>query len=194
MKKSIDKAKRHLPLDLRGRQSVRTTFRISPKANEQLVWLADEYDVTLKDVLDDALLSHEFIDEWTHLIAKGDLLSKEEPSVRKTHVVSRRTVDRLRDLANKHGITRDEVLESLVYLIAGFAKDRIQETRKLHKKALDIMSQFEAAVDQTMERLGNVLDGDDPIILRFDCIRELSYELISAIQSEQKDGTPIDVM
>lgn len=96
-------------LDLRGKQSVRATFKLSTRAIDSLSLVAVHLGIKQKSLFD-------------HLIddadALGDLAStirlrqfKKIDRVQKTYVLSRRTLEVLEMISKSHGTPRDALVE-----------------------------------------------------------------------------------
>ena len=108
---NIDASAIELPRNL-SKQAVRTTFRMSSAAYDDLAWLSRRYDATLKEVLDlvleflVVLLKKGAPDCTTAIlgIAREDAGGRE---MKRTHTVSRSTLDHLKDCAEVHGVARD---------------------------------------------------------------------------------------
>ena len=184
--------------DLRDRQSVRTTFNMSEKANDALNWLAKNYHITFKEVIDSLCLElssepkeNHFLDIVAEVAKKIDSKSLGK-STRKTQVISKKSLCILKDLSKKHSIQRDLLIELSILLFKAQIEENIEKKREKHKEAGNRFSKFLAKAEAFEKELKKLLGDDDPIIMRFGIAMQIIYNLSYAIEDELKDGTPID--
>lgn len=180
------------------RQSVRTTFRLSKQANEALGWLAKQQKVTMKDVLDTSL---EFLGEALGLLAlhtSPETLLREIPGInetreiRKTLVLTRGTLKRLKILSEKFGIPRDILIDKAIMS----SKEQIirdgEETKIKHQKALELIANLESEASNVEMSLMMILDEEDPIRNHLGSAVYTIMNLHQAIKDELENGIPID--
>lgn len=184
--------------DLSDKQSVRTTFRLSQKAYDDIVWLADHHDITLKDAFDvicsqlESLQgSDSFIERLAQSIQSDDS-SIVNDAIRKTHVITKKSLRILDELSKKYQISRDALAEMSIRMYRFIVESSIQKTRENHEKALKIISEFDSHAQDIEYQLKKLLGDDDPVYHRFGFITILTMNLQTAIEHELRDGTPID--
>lgn len=147
--------------DLRGRQSVRTTFKLSEQSIDALSILAAQLGIKQKSLFDHLI-------EDTHaltLIAKEfDDFSNRVQRVAKTYVVSRRTLENLEKVSNKYNTPRDALVE---YSIARILPQLAREKEK-HEKRKFLLKELQDYLDsgaEMLERAEVDLGRDDPVFL-----------------------------
>jgi len=170
------------------RQSVRTTFRLSKEANEALGWLARQQKVTMKDVLDASLeilgklLSYDdFPPEFGFDIWGIDIPDSNEPRViRKTLVLSRGTLKRLKFLSEKLSKPRDVLIDKAILYSKKQISDQEEDTKENHKNVLEPLSSIESDIVNVMM----LLDEGDPINSQLGYIVQNISNLCQAIEDE----------
>lgn len=146
--------------DLRGRQSVRTTFKLSPRCIDALSLLATQLGIKQKSLFD------HLIDDTQTL--KAIARDVESPQMRanrvpKTYVISRRTLESLEQISKHYQTPRDILVEFSIERIMPL----IQEERKKHenrKKLMNSLDEFLENGRSLLENAGNTLDRDDPVL------------------------------
>lgn len=182
------------------RQSVRTTFRLSKEGNEALGWLARQQKVTMKDVLDASLeilgelLSYDdFSPEVSFKIWGIGISDSNEPRViRKTLVLTRGTLKRLKLLSEKLSIHRDVLIDKAILYSKKQISDHEEDTREKHQKALELIANLESEISNVEISLLMILDIEDPIRYRFGYTVNTIMNLHQAIKDELEKGIPID--
>ena len=160
--------------DLRGRQSVRATFKLTEKAIEALSIVSVHLGIKQKSLFD-------------HLMEDTDslsLIAKELESysfrrlnrIQKTYVLSRKTLSCLERAAREFDTPRDALVEySIQRLLPVIIKEREKHLRR--KEVLDdllkYLEQGEKLLTKSKERLGE----DDPVYSR---LKSAFSTLISA--------------
>ena len=178
------------------RQSVRTTFRLSKEANEALGWLARQQKVTMKDVLDASLeilgklLSFQDFPPEVILGIEGiGIPDSNEPRViRKTLVLTRGTLKRLKLLSEKFGIPRDVLIDKAILYSKKQISDQEEDTKEKHQNVLEPLSSIESDIVNVMM----LLDEGDPINSQLGYIVQEIANLCQAIEDELEKGIPID--
>ncbi|MFO7750597.1 MAG: hypothetical protein R6V54_10945 [Desulfobacteraceae bacterium] len=152
-------------LDLRGRQSVRATFKLSQRAIEALSLVAVHLGIKQKSLFD-------------HLIEDVSALGKVADEVRmrqfnkihrvqKTYVLSRKTLDALELISKDHGTPRDALVE---YSIKRLESLILAEKSKHEKrKALfdEVIHHFEEG-NILLDRSKMALGSDDPLCIHIE--------------------------
>lgn len=203
------------PTDLRDRQSVRTTFKISQDSVETIGILAKHHGVSFKEIFDN--LSTQFLKERflkklankeeleqapllqqlahiaeKYMAQKGDQYAdRQKGLVRKSQVVSRGALRTLNEVSKEYQIPRDLLVDwSLVIMRDKFEKD-IKATREKYQEAYEIIAELNSHASNAVEKLWELLDPDDPILERFASVGAVLEDLHSAIKSNLDNGTPI---
>jgi ubiquinone/menaquinone biosynthesis C-methylase UbiE len=146
--------------DLRGRQSVRATFRLSERAIQAISAVALHLGIKQKSLFD------HLIDDPRTLEAVADEVRSEDFSslerVQKTYVISRRTLVCLEETAKTRGTPRDALVEySIQRLMPVIARERRRHRRR--KQVLAEMSAYVRAGEELLQRAAKSLGEEDPV-------------------------------
>ena len=145
---------------LRGRQSVRVTFRLPSPIIELLSIAANQLGIKQKSLFDQLVEDREGLEQ----VAAG-AATRYRPAAdqrqQKTYVVSRNTLVSLEYVAKTHGIPRDLLVEiSINRLLPVISSE--QEKQAKRKVALAEMEEFLRLGDAVLARAGEMLGSDDP--------------------------------
>lgn len=148
--------------ELLGRQSVRTTFKLSERSIDALSILAGQLGIKQKSLFD------HLIDDMSILkvIAKESVqYEAPEQRVAKTYVVSRRTLENLERVSSRYQTPRDALVELSIERIIPliFQEKKKQEKRKIILKKMNCMMEEGKDVLALAEKS---LDHDDPVYQR----------------------------
>jgi len=198
---------------LSDRQSVRTTFRFSEEAIEALGWLSKRYELPMKDVLDHELdreiSTYELLkiidaEELSEQSREDVILLKPEKStngmenkksstktIRRTLVVTKKTLRNLKNLSEELNLTRDEIINKAI--IEGKALEEDHDEYKIdsYQKALKIINEFIDEAHNIERKVKEVLDDDEDHILNglWMAIHELtetSTKIVDEINKREK--------
>lgn len=145
--------------DLRGRQSVRTTFRLSERTIEALSILARQLGIKQKSLFD------HLMDDTNSLkiIAREfEEFRSRKQRVAKTYVVSRKTLETLERISVQYDTPRDALVEySIERILPLIAREKEKhKTRKLVLAELaNYLDQGVGILDKAEKELGQ----DDPV-------------------------------
>ena len=168
-------------------KSERTTFNLSNEAYELLEKLSKSYEITQKETLSLIMDDDELILITVEKIKSGTDEIAEDKSA-KTKVISKGALEKLSNLAQREQISRDLLLEITLRELS----DQLKKREENHKKALKIIKDSIKQDNATGKKLRDLLDKDDPILMRWDIIEIYKSDLETAIFNELKRGTPID--
>jgi hypothetical protein len=175
--------------DLRGRQSVRATFKLSARAIDVLSIVARQlgikqkslFDHLIEDVRSLNVIANEIEDE-----AFGAL-----DRVQKTFVVSRRTLSCLEQTSRQFNAPRDALVEySIQRLLPVIAKER-----ERHSKRKAILNDINAHLAQglkILQKAQSLLGEDDPVYARFETAMHSLVNSQSHIENYVKKGSVIE--
>ena len=146
--------------DLKGRQSVRTTFKLSPRCIDALSLLAAQLGIKQKSLFD------HLIDDTRTLKAIARDFDAPEASpnrIPKTYVISRRTLESLEEISKHYQTPRDILVEFSIERIMPLIKEerRKHENRKKLMKSLDELLKSSRSL---LEEADKTLDRDDPVL------------------------------
>jgi len=145
--------------DLRGRQSVRTTFKLSERAIDALSLLAGQLGIKQKSLFDHLIedvqvlkmIANEFEDFQDH-----------PPRVAKTYVISRKTLDNLELISNQYNTPRDALVEfSIERIIPLLAREK--EKHQKRKVLLHQLHDYLNASISLLQKAEKDLGADDPV-------------------------------
>jgi hypothetical protein len=93
---------------LRGRQSVRTTFKLSERAIDALSLLAGQLGIKQKSLFDHLI---EDVQVLSKIAQEFEDFSTRSSRIAKTYVISRRTLDNLEKISSQYNTPRDALVE-----------------------------------------------------------------------------------
>jgi hypothetical protein len=151
--------------DLRGRQSVRATFKLSVRAIEALSIVAAQLGIKQKSLFD------QLIDDVQSLGVIAKELESDEfntlKRIQKTFVISRKTLTSLEEISRKFSAPRDALVEySIQRLLPVIAKER-----EKHHKRKEILGDINAHVEQglkILKKTRSLLGKDDPVYAKLE--------------------------
>lgn len=115
--------------DLRGRQSVRATFKLSQRAIDAIGLLAVHMGIKQKSLFDHLIEDTDALEKLAARIRIGQF--KKIPRVQKTYVLSRKTVDVLEHASQTHDTPRDALVEySIQRLEAIITAEKIKHEKR----------------------------------------------------------------
>ena len=152
------------PEDLRGRQSVRATFKLSAKAIEAMSIVAVHLGIKQKSLFD-----HLIEDAQTlKLIAREVEYERFNriSRIQKTFVISRKTLSSLDETSKRFNAPRDALVEySIQRLLPVIARER-----EKHRRRKEILRDMNANIESALKILyksGKLLGEDDPVFIRW---------------------------
>ncbi len=159
--------------DLRGRQSVRTTFKLTPRSIDALSLLASQLGIKQKSIFD------HLVDDTRALQALArDLENRAELAqdrVPKTYVISRKTLENLEQVCKRYQAPRDALVEFCIERIMPLIKE--EKEKHLNRQKLQTkLDQFLVLSRELLEDADKELDRDDPVF-------EQVYQMARATQS-----------
>jgi hypothetical protein len=156
---------RPIPKDLRGRQSVRATFKLSAKAIETMSIVAVHlgikqkslFDHLIEDVQTLKLIAREIESERFNTISR----------IQKTFVISRKTLSSLDETSKRFNAPRDALVEySIQRLLPVLARER-----EKHRRRKDILRDMNENMEtglKILQKSRTLLGEEDPVFLRWE--------------------------
>lgn len=148
------------PSDLRGRQSVRATFKLSSRAIEALSIVAVQLGVKQKSLFDHLLEDLEALEVIAREVDADDF--KTVPRVQKTYVLSRRTLVSLDRASKTYRAPRDALVEFSIRRLLPV----IERERRRHAQRKQMQDEFFRYLEQGKRMLAKYrrqLGRDDPL-------------------------------
>lgn len=150
--------------DLRGRQSVRVTFKLTERAINTVSIVATHLGIKQKSLFD------HLIEDVPSLNLIASKIQSENfdrlNRIQKTYVLSRKTMACLREASRKHDAPRDALVEySIQRLLPIIAEER--EKHKKRKIILDEISGYLTQGERILRKSKALLGEDDPVCEKF---------------------------
>jgi hypothetical protein len=174
---------------IKDRQSVRTTVKLSLDAFDALSWLSDYWNVPQKEIIDLALQEAEKLLE-SHGTAEVVEIAKAQSNSerkRKTLVMSQSSRKRLNRLADSHDVSRDNWLALAISFANAMTKKRIEK----HKKVLGRIQAYLDKGEELEEEIRSEVGSDDPVFEGFGLVVTSLMNLVDEIETEIEGGDPI---
>ncbi|MDK9706672.1 MAG: hypothetical protein OEL83_06435 [Desulforhopalus sp.] len=163
--------------DLRGRQSVRTTFKLSERSIDALSILAGQLGIKQKSLFDHLIEDTQAL----HTIASEFAsVGRAVQRVPKTYVVSRKTLENLEKVSEQYNTPRDALVE---YSIERILPLLIREKEKHGKRKMlmEELREYQSRGAELLVKAEAALGEDDPVYLEIlnmvrsvnTCYREL---------------------
>ncbi len=161
------------PGDLSERQSTRTTFRFSKEALEALGWLSERYGVPMKEVLHSTLdVLQPAIEQWfDHKPGeqtKLEINKVDENTIRRTMVVTKKTLIYLNKLSKQYTIARDDLLNIAILFTKEVTCSNDESKIKIYRQAYKLISQYYSDGEGVERKLRELLGEDDLIVNEFE--------------------------
>ncbi len=146
--------------DLKGRQSVRTTFKLSPRCIDALSLLAAQLGIKQKSLFDHLIDDTQTLKAIARDFAAPETATKRIP---KTYVISRRTLESLDRISRHYQTPRDNLVEFSIERIMPL----IREERRKHENRKKLLKDLDALLENSrslLAKANTALDGDDPVL------------------------------
>ena len=175
--------------DLRGRQSVRATFKLSVKAIDALSIVATHLGIKQKSLFD------HLIDDMRTLNAIAQDIQPDRfhklTRVQKTYVLSRRTLASLEETSKKFDTPRDALVEYSIQRL----QPVIAEEREKHRKRKEILGDITEYLKQgenLLKKSRKLLGTEDPVYNKFETAMAIFHNLRNGIESFVEKGKVIE--
>ncbi len=159
--------------DLKGRQSVRTTFKLPPRCIDALSLLAGQLGIKQKSIFD------HLVDDTQKLQALNQ--GKERPGtppenrVAKTYVISRKTLENLERMSRRFQAPRDALVEFSIERIMPL----LEKEKQKHENRKTLAPELNAFLQngrKLLKKADASLDRDDPVF-------EKIAQMVEAVES-----------
>ncbi len=151
--------------NLRGRQSVRATFKLSQKAIDAIGLVAIHMGIKQKSLFDHIIEDMDALDSLAKTIRIRQF--NKIPRKQKTFVLSRKTIDALGTISQAYGTPRDALVEYSVKKLESIIaaeKLRHKERKILQKDVVQYFNQGKLLYQKSIRILGK----DDPFCRRLE--------------------------
>ena len=177
------------PEDLRGRQSVRATFKLSSRAIDALSIVAASLGIKQKSLFDHLIEDVEAL----NFIAKEIEAEKFRSTsrVQKTYVISRRTLSYLEQISREFDAPRDALVEYSIQRLMPV----INREREKHSKRKQVLDAVNAHLEDGLRLLENtqaLLGDNDPVSVRMKAAMAAYLNAQRAIEAYVDKGSIIE--
>ena len=148
-------------LELRGRQSVRATFRISEACIDAISILSAQLGIKQKSVFDHLMEDAQALENVAQELENNEFASHQR--IQKTFVISRRSLSFLDMISSEYNAPRDALVEYSVRRLLPI----IANERKNHEKRKELLARISNHFERGKMLLSmaeEALDRDDPIV------------------------------
>lgn len=152
-------------MDLRGRQSVRATFRLSVACIDAITILSAQLGIKQKSVFDHLMEDAQVLKNVARELE--DTQFDRHGRIQKTFVISRRSLSFLDMISSKHNAPRDALVEYSVRRLLPI----IANERKKHEKRKELLGEISnhfAKGETLLSKAEQMLGTDDPIVDKLD--------------------------
>jgi hypothetical protein len=157
---------------LRGRQSVRTTFKLTERSIHALSILARQMGIKQKSLFDHLIDDNNAL----QMIAKESAgYERNDQRIAKTYVISRKTLDNLERVSTRYQAPRDALVELSIERIIPLIlkeKEKHAQRKKVMKKLISYLNTGHKLLEETEELLGE----DDLVFLK-------TLEILHSVQT-----------
>jgi len=148
---------------LRGKQSVRATFRLSGQMIGLLRIAALHLGVKQKSLIDELVKDRETLER---VAMESDDISQQNTKRRqKTFVLSRYALDLLDDISSKYNLSRDYLVELCIGRLVSFV-DSEQEKHKQRRTLIKDVEQYLLDGKKLLEKADAILSNEDRFLLK----------------------------
>ena len=148
-------------LDLRGRQSVRATFRLTEDCIDAISVLSAQLGIKQKSVFDHLMEDVQILKNLARELENTEF--DRHVRIQKTFVISRRSLSYLDMISSKHNAPKDALVENSVRRLLPI----IAKERKKHEKrkglSSEISNHFEKG-EKLLSKAEGMLGSDDPVV------------------------------
>lgn len=148
------------PSDLRGRQSVRATFKLPERTIDAVSIVAAHLGIKQKSLFD------HLIEDVQSLCSIADEIRQkpfpQRTRVQKTYVISRRSLSSLEQISRDYDTPRDALIEYSVQRLLPIIRKEREKHRK-RKEILDELAKLNAAGEQILMNSKTSLGEEDPV-------------------------------
>jgi len=175
--------------DLRGRQSVRATFKLSEKAIDALNILSIHLGIKQKSLFDHLIEDTDALNFIAREVRSEKLVLPNR--IQKTYVLSRKTLSCLDSTCKNFGTPRDTLVEySIQRLLPLITQER--EKHRKRKEVLKELSEYLKQGNKVLKKTKELLGEDDPVYDRLESAMAALFNTHSSIELSVEKGKIIE--
>ncbi len=175
--------------DLKGKQSVRATFRLPQQAIDLLAVIAGQLGIKQKSLFDQLIEDAAALNQVAH--DAGGYAGEAGERRQKTFVLSRSSLVLLNDVAKEKRIPRDLLVEISIKRLLPIMESEMQ--KHLHRKLLlKDMKKYLRQGKTLLEKAGDLLGNDDLLYTMMENQVVLAQKNLTAIDQAVKRGKPME--
>ena len=176
-------------LDLRGRQSVRATFRLSENCIDAISILSAQLGIKQKSVFDHLMEDAQILKDMANELENTDF--DRHARIQKTFVISRRSLSFLEEISRKHNAPRDALVEySVRRLLPIIAKERKKHEKR--KELLAAISDYFAEGEKLLSKAEKSLGTDDLAVSKLQTAISVNQQVLEDISNFIERGKIIE--
>ncbi|PIE61878.1 MAG: hypothetical protein CSA29_01140 [Desulfobacterales bacterium] len=163
--------------DLRGKQSVRATFKLSQKAIDSLGLLSVHMGIKQKSLFDHIIEDYAALDQLAQTIRIRQF--KKIPRRQKTFVLSRKTIEALTAISDNYNMPRDALVEYSIKKLESV----IQSEKIKHEQRKELSARMAEAFQHPLalyKEAADTLGADDPFCRRME-------KVVAAMEKTHRD-------
>ena len=176
-------------LDLRGRQSVRATFRLSEACIDAISILSAQLGIKQKSVFDHLMEDDRVLNSMARDLE--NIKFDRHERIQKTFVVSRRSLSFLDMISRRHNAPRDALVEYSVRRLWPIIENEREKHRK-RKALLTKIANHYAEGEKLLLAAEKDLDPDDPVVDKLSTAMSIYRNALAAIDSFIERGKIIE--
>ena len=165
-------------LDLRGRQSVRATFRLSEACIDAISILSAQLGIKQKSVFDHLMEDDRVLNNMARDLENTKFDRHER--IQKTFVVSRRSLTFLDMISRRHNTPRDALVEYSVRRLWPIIENEREKHQKRKALLTEIAAHF-AEGENLLSKAAKDLGADDPIVDKLETAMSVYRNVLDAI-------------
>ena len=176
-------------LELRGRQSVRATFRLSEVCIDAISILSAQLGIKQKSVFDHLMEDAKALKDVAEEIEDTEFNRYQR--IQKTFVISRRSLSFLDMISNEYNAPRDALVEYSVRRLLPIIANERKKHEKRKEFLVQISNHFKSG-QMLLSKAVEALDRDDPIVNKLETAMSVYQNVLNDIASFIERGKIIE--
>jgi hypothetical protein len=175
--------------DLKGKQSVRATFKLSPTAIKMISIVAVQLGIKQKSLFDHLMEDIETLETIANTIRPRQF--KQVDRIQKTYVLSRKTLSSLEHACRTFDASRDALVEYSIKRLLPI----IAQERERHERRKAIILALESYLNQGEDLLAKAIDllgPEDPVCQKVDTAVSACKQALNNSQEFVEKGKSIE--